>query len=65
MSKPENLQNKCQSDSDPWLKNERRAESEPGKKSECPALLINDEEWMIARKKRPSKEIFSMLICPL
>ena len=37
MSEPENLQNERQSDSDPWLKNEHRAESEPGKKERVPS----------------------------
>ena len=36
MSEPENGQNEQESDSDPWIKNERRANLE--KKSECPGL---------------------------
>ena len=40
MCKPENLQNEHQSDSDPWLKNERRAQSEPGKKERVPSSEI-------------------------
>ena len=37
MSKPENPQNEQLSDSEPWVKIERRGNLE--KKSECPALL--------------------------
>ena len=37
MSEPENRQNEQYSDSDPWIKNERRVESEPGKKERVPS----------------------------
>ena len=37
MSEPENLQNEHQSDSDLWLKNERKVESEPRKKERVPS----------------------------
>ena len=41
MSKPENWQNEQQSNSNPWIKNERRAESEPGKKERVPSYAFN------------------------
>ena len=40
MSEPGNLENERLNDIDPWEKIEWRAESKPGKKSECTALSI-------------------------
>ena len=36
MSEPENQQNERWSDRGPWIKNEQRAESEPGNKERVP-----------------------------
>jgi len=40
MSEPENRQNEQLSDSDPWIKNERGAESEPGRKERMPSSVF-------------------------
>ena len=46
MSEPENQQNERYSDSNPWIKNDWRAESEPGKKERGPSSAYQSYHWL-------------------